>query len=251
MPPATSRTKRAAPRTAQVAEHLKAYIVERGLRPGDRLPGEAELIAALGKSKGTVREAMRILGAQGLIRTRTGPGGGVFVADVSADHAVSLLANFFYFRDLSIDDLYQLRILLEPELAASVAGRIPPETMERFRAETTRFDSPPATAEEEREQHVASLAFHRDLAELCPNPLLAFVVGFIAKTLSDLTVFRRLYEPRNLELWAMGHDYHARLLDALERGDADSARAIMRDHMQAALRLMRDQEVKVAKRFLA
>ena len=123
--------------------------------------------------------------------------------------------------------------------------------MERFRAETTRFDSPPATAEEEREQHVASLAFHRDLAELCPNPLLAFVVGFIAKTLSDLTVFRRLYEPRNLELWAMGHDYHARLLDALERGDADSARAIMRDHMQAALRLMRDQEVKVAKRFLA
>lgn len=251
MPPVTTRTalatRRNGARTEQVAEHLKAYIVAQGLRPGDRLPSEAELIAALGMSKGTVREATRMLAAQGLIRTRTGPGGGAFVDDITADHAMAMLANFFYFRDLSVADLYQLRIQLEPEVAAMMAGRVPAEAMARFRAETTRFDHPPRDAEEERAQHVASLQFHRDLAALCPNPLLAFVVGFIAKILSDLTVIRRLYEPHSRALWQQGHDHHARLLDALEHGTPETARAVMRQHMEAAFGLMAEQEIRVAR----
>lgn len=250
MPPATTRTRRNGARTEQVAEHLKAYIVAQGLRPGDRLPSEADLMAALGKSKGTVREAMRMLAAQGLIRTRTGPGGGAFVDDVSRDHAMTMLSNFFYFRDLSLADLYQLRIRLEPEVAAMVAGRIPAETLARFRAETARFDHPPRDLVEEQAQHVASLAFHRELAELCPNPLLSFIVGFIAKILSDLTVIRRLYAPHNHALWEQGHRHHALLLDALESGDPALAAERMRTHMEAAARLMQLQEVQVAKTFL-
>jgi DNA-binding GntR family transcriptional regulator len=169
---------------------------------------------------------------------------------MSGDHAATLLANYFYFRDLSIDDLYRLRIVLEPELAAGVAGHIPPETLAEFRSETTRFDVPPATPEEEREQHITSLEFHRRLAAFCPNPLLGFIVDFIAKVLSDLTVFRHLYEPHNHELWARGHEYHNRLLDALEAGDAEAARATMKAHMETAFGLMRDQEAAVAKGFL-
>lgn len=250
MPPAITRTRRNGARTDLVAEHLKAYIVQRGLRPGDRLPSEAELIEALGKSKGTVREAMRMLAAQGLVRTRTGPGGGAFVDDVSRDHAMAMLANFFYFRDLSVADLYQLRIQLEPEVAAMLAGRIPAERMACFRTETRRFAHPPQDAEEERAQHVASLQFHRDLAELCPNPLLSFVVGFIARILSDLTVIRRLYAPHNHALWEQGHRHHAQLLDALEQDDPDQARSVMRAHMEAAFALMREQETRVARGFL-
>lgn len=233
-----------------MADHIKEMIVRRKLKPGDRLPSEAELIETLDKSKGTVREAMRMLDAEGLIRTRTGPGGGAFVAEMGADHAATLLANYFYFRDLSIDDLYQIRLMLEPEVAASVAGRLPPEVLARFREETFRFQEPPKDAGDERAQHVASLDFHRQLAALAPNPLLGFIVGFIAKVLSDLTEFRHLYEPHNLELWAEGHRYHARLLAALEAGDAEEARAVMRAHMETALRLMRDQEAAVARGFL-
>lgn len=225
-------------------------IVQEGLAPGDRLPGEADLIDRLGKSKGTVREAMRILETEGLIRTRTGPGGGAFLAEMTADHASTLLANFFYFRDLSVDDLYQLRRLLEPELAASVAGHLSAETLAAFRAETRRFAQPPRDAGEERAQHVASLDFHRQLARHCGNPLLGFLVDFIARMLSDLTVFRRLYEPQNLELWSEGRVYHDRLLTALEAGDPDAARATMRAHMETAHRLMRQQEAAVARGFL-
>ena len=250
MLPVSTPTRKGQSRTRQVADHIKRMIVAEGLKPGDRLPGETELIARLDKSKGTVREAMRILEAEGLIRTRTGPGGGAFLTEMSADHAATLLANFFYFRDLSIDDLYQLRLQLEPELAASVAGHLPPEVLAEFRADTHRFDKPPATPEEERAQHIASLDFHRKLASYCPNPLLGFLVSFIAKVLSDLTVFRRLYEPHNHELWAKGHDYHNRLLAALEAGDPDAAASTMRAHMETALGLMRQQEAAVKRGFL-
>ncbi len=250
MPRASTRTRPTGSRARQVADHIKRLIVSEGLKPGDRLPGEVELIARLDKSKGTVREAMRILEAEGLIRTRTGPGGGAFLTEMTPDHAATLLANYFYFRDLSIDDLYQLRRQLEPELAASVAGRLPPEVLARFRAENERFGKPPANPEEERLQHIASLDFHRELASHCPNPLLGFLVGFIAKVLSDLTVFRRLYEPHNHELWERGRDYHDRLLTALEKGDAKAAADTMRAHMDTALRLMRQQEAAMKKDFL-
>ena len=68
-----------ASRPLQVAEAIKEYVVSNALQPGDKLPNESELITLFGMAKGTIREAMRILEAQGLVKTRTGPGGGCFV----------------------------------------------------------------------------------------------------------------------------------------------------------------------------
>ena len=77
MPPATTPSTDPAPsrlsRPTRVAEAIKDWVVEQGLHPGDRLPGEAMLIERFGMSKGTIREAMRLLQAQGLIETKTGP----------------------------------------------------------------------------------------------------------------------------------------------------------------------------------
>ena len=97
MPPVTTRSKTEpkVSRPVQVAESIKDWVVDEGLKAGDRLPGEAELIARFGMAKGTIREAMRILEAQGLIKTRTGPGGGSFVHEVSRQRAKALLGNYF------------------------------------------------------------------------------------------------------------------------------------------------------------
>ena len=72
-----------ASRPLQVAEAIKEFVVSKALQPGDKLPNEAELMTLFGMAKGTIREAMRILEAQGLVKTRTGPGGGCFVHEVS------------------------------------------------------------------------------------------------------------------------------------------------------------------------
>ena len=60
-------------RPVKVADQIKQWVVERDLKGGDKLPNESKMIELFGVSKGTVREALRILEAQGLIITKTGP----------------------------------------------------------------------------------------------------------------------------------------------------------------------------------
>ncbi|WP_322866864.1 FadR/GntR family transcriptional regulator [Aquicoccus sp. G2-2] len=238
-------------RPVQVAEAIKDWVVERGLQAGDRLPGEAELIERFGMAKGTIREAMRILEAQGLIKTRTGPGGGSFVHEVSRARAKALLGNYFYFKNLTIGDIYELRLALEPELAASLAGRLSEEVLAQLEAIIAQYPEPAQTLDEERRQHIASLRFHALLAEQAKNPLLGFVIDFMVSLLADLTVYRQLYAPPNVELWARGREHQTRLVAALRTGESDAARAIMAAHMEIAWSFMQGQEAEMLKRFIS
>ena len=253
MPPATSHSTREhkMSRPVQVAEAIKSWVVEQGLHAGDRLPGEAELIERFGMAKGTIREAMRVLEAQGLIKTRTGPGGGSFVHEVSRQRAKALLGNYFYFKNLTIGDIYQLRLTLEPELASTMAGKLSEEVLEQLEANLAEYSEPAQTLDEEREQHVASLRFHAILAEQARNPLMGFAIDFMVNLLADLTVYRRLYSPPNIELWKQGREHQRQLIVALRDGNANAARSIMADHMEMAWKLMRQQEVEMENRFIS
>ena len=253
MPPATSHSTREhkMSRPVQVAEAIKSWVVEQGLQAGDRLPGEAELIERFGMAKGTIREAMRVLEAQGLIKTRTGPGGGSFVHEVSRQRAKALLGNYFYFKNLTIGDIYQLRLTLEPELASTMAGKLSEEVLEQLEANLAEYSEPAQTLDEEREQHVASLRFHAILAEQARNPLMGFAIDFMVNLLADLTVYRRLYSPPNIELWKQGREHQRQLIVALRDGNANAARSIMADHMEMAWKLMRQQEVEMENRFIS
>lgn len=252
MPPVTIRSTPEArqSRPQRVAEAIKQWVVDEGWEPGHRLPSEAALIARFGMAKGTIREAIRLLEAQGLVRSRTGPGGGVFVHRVSEARAAALLGNYFYFVRPSIDDIYQLRAALEPELAASLAGRLSAAQLDRLEAVIAESAAPAASAEEEAARHAASLRFHATLAEMSGNPLLRFVIGFLAELLGEATVNRGLHSGTDPELWQSGQDYQTRLVAALRAGDAEGARAVLAAHMQTAHRLMKRQEAALAKRFL-
>ncbi len=238
-------------RPVRVAEAIKDWVVEQGLQPGDRLPGETELITRFGMSKGTIREAMRLLQAQGLVETRTGPGGGSFVGAVSRERATALLANFFYFRNVTIADIYAVRIALEPELAFALAGKLTEAQLAELETIMESYASPAKDAQEERAQHVASLRFHARLSDFGENAVLGFFIGFMAKILTDLTVYKRLYTTPNHDLWKRGRDHQIDLIAALRSGDAATARRVMASHMKMARDLMEDQEAEVMKRFIA
>lgn len=243
------RSRRSRP--FHVADAIKDWVVERGLQPGDRLPGEAELIDRFGMSKGTIREAMRLLQAQGLIETKTGPGGGSFVGEVTRERATALLGNYFYFRDVTIDDIYQVRIALEPLLAASLAGRLSDAQLGELEEIMTDYAEPATDAEEERRQHVASLRFHARMSDFGGNALLGFFIGFMAQILTDLTVYNRLYTTPNHDLWEKGRRHQADLIAALRCGDGERAREVMLSHMEMARDLMEAQQAEVLKRFIA
>jgi DNA-binding FadR family transcriptional regulator len=237
-------------RTESIEDAIKDMIVRHGLKPGDRLPHERELMAMFGASKGTVREALSALAAQGLVTSRTGPGGGLFLAAMGPERMTALLSNYFLFRTPSIEDIYAVRCELEPELAASVAGRLSARDFTRLEATMRLYDAPPATAEEEYAQRLAELDFHGVLADLSPNPVLGLVCGFLQRLLKEMAVCRRIYETPHPVLRQTSLHYQVELLKALRAGDGHRAGAIMAEHMAAARDYMVSMEASIASGFL-
>lgn len=245
-PPSGRKVKR----TDAIAEELKDWIVLNSLKAGDRLPQERDLMIRFKASKGTIREALKALETQGLIRSRTGPGGGAFVAEPGVERAMELLGNYFFFRQPSIRDIYALRKRLEPDLAASLAGLLRDADLRRLEETMRLYDHPPETTGEEYQQRLAELEFHAILAELCPNPLLGFICGFLQSLLRNLTLCRRIYDTPNPELRDAGLHYQIRLLRALKAGQPEEASAVMYEHMCAAERYMEACEAEFKGAFL-
>jgi GntR family transcriptional regulator, transcriptional repressor for pyruvate dehydrogenase complex len=237
-------------RSDDIAERIKDLMVAHSLKPGDRLPSERELIEQFHASKSTVREALKALETQGLIRARTGPGGGVFVAELSGSRAMELLGNYFFFRQPSIGDIYAVRVELEPELAASVVGLLTDTDFQRLQNTMRLYERPAADRREEYQQRLAELDFHSELAKLSPNPILGFTCGFMQNLLRSLTICKQIYGTPNPDLRETALHYQVRLLRALRALDADAARAIMREHMLSARAYMEECEASFTGGFL-
>lgn len=237
-------------RSDSVAEIIKTWISERKIKPGERLPQEKELIDQFGMAKGTIREALKALETQGLVVTRTGPGGGAFVADIPPDHAMSLLSNYFFFKSMSIADIYQLRIKLEPEMAASLVGNIDEDALQRLKQTTTIYSSPIESSEREHQQRLDEFAFHEVIADLCPNALLSFMCRFLINLLKSLTICHKIYDEPNSDLFETGKYYQMAVYDSLKRGDEVEVRRIMQRHMETARQIMLVREASIKEGFL-
>ena len=162
-----------------MVEEIKRWIAERRLAPGDKLPKEDELQELFGVSKGTAREALKSLEVQGLVTVSTGPAGGATIGEVPFDRALQLLQNYLFFRELDVAQIYAVRRLLEPELAA---GAVPHLTEEHFAALERSIETcapHPASAEQALAQRQEDLHFHDVLAAANPNLLLRFMCQVI------------------------------------------------------------------------
>lgn len=228
-------------RSDRIAARIRDLIVARGLKPGDRIPQDWLAEQELKASKGTVREAMKALETQGLIKSRTGPGGGAFVTALSGEQAMGLLGNLFLFNQPTISDIYTLRKLLEPALVAGLAGRLDESAYEKLQATIRLYEHEPETAEEEFAQRVAELDFHSVLASLSDNLILGFVLVFLHRLLRDLAVCRAIYSTPNPGLRETALSYQVRLIRHLKSGDGEAARALMREHMEEAESYMLDR----------
>ncbi len=230
-----ARKKRRPERTADI---IREKIIEHQLSPGDRIPSDWVAPETLGVSRGTLREALKVLEFQGLIATKSGPGGGIFVSAVAADDAIQMLGNLFLFKAPSISDIYAIRKKLEPELAAGLAGKLTQENIGNLQATIRLYEDEPKTAEEEYSQRLAELDFHAGLAHHCENEPLGFICKFLVSLLRDMTVCREIYREANPELRETGLHYQIRLLRAIKHGRREDAYQIMHEHMIEAEKYM-------------
>ncbi|MBR7890176.1 FadR family transcriptional regulator [Marinomonas sp. A79] len=219
-----------------IVDEVKRLIVSDELVPGDRLPSEKDLIEQYEVSKGTVREAMKALEVEGLIKTKPGPGGGAWLQEVGTEPASKALRNYLYFRHISAKQLYQLRKLIEVELAVSVVGFLSDDDISKLRLYTDQCSNKPTTEEEQRLQKTAELEFHNVLADASPNPILGFFGRFLNESLRDLVVLKKSYLIDYFEFTKSNVEYHYALINAYEKKDVKKVRMLMSEHMCEAER---------------
>lgn len=218
-----------------VAEAIKRLITEGNLLPGDRLPREVELQQMFGVSKSTIREALKSLEVQGLIKVSTGPTGGGMVVEVPLERTFQLLQNYLFFKEVSIDDIYTVRQLLEPELAA---GAVPHLTEADFEALEHNMACCSPASQDRREllrQRQADVDFHDILAAANPNSFLRFTCELVNEMIRQLIVFGNETPRREHEKFGTANvDIHRQITDAAREGDASRVRELMQFHMQEA-----------------
>jgi GntR family transcriptional regulator, transcriptional repressor for pyruvate dehydrogenase complex len=243
---------RAQKRGDMVVEEIKRWIAERRFAPGDKLPKEAELQELFGVSKGTVREALKSLEVQGLVTVSTGPVGGATITEVSLKRTFQLMQNYLFFRDVSVAQIYAIRRLLEPELAAGAVAYL---TDRDFEALEHSIDicAPAAPSDAEaRAQRQEDLHFHDVLAAANPNALLRLMCEVINHLLRHLvTVGDQPAHPAYRRLGDANVAAHRRLLAAARRRDAKEVRRLMVDHIDEAGSLVAELAAAVRRRFVS
>jgi GntR family transcriptional repressor for pyruvate dehydrogenase complex len=116
-----------------IVEEIWKMILEGKLKPGDRLPPEFKLVERFQVSKVTLREALQTLETYGHITRKRGPGGGSVVLDIAPTMGISLLANYMNLSNLSIENLMEARLQIEPMIAEIAARRITEDGERRLR----------------------------------------------------------------------------------------------------------------------
>ena len=241
--PRISRTKRLT-RSAQVANDIKRWIVQSHKKVGDKLPQEAALIQQMGVARGTVREALAALQAQGLITTSTGPNGGATLTQPPYERCLEAVSNFMYFEPVDIATLYALRRAVEPELAANVATRLTETNLAELDKLIGASHPAHGGSGDWNERREADLVFHDRLADACSSPMLAL----FCRLLND--IIRRVIVVRNAQEGFQAFDddvfhSHSALMDAFRARDAERARTVMREHIEQTEALALEAETRV------
>ncbi|MFQ3787546.1 FadR/GntR family transcriptional regulator [Halomonas sp. A29] len=233
-----------------ISDDIKRWIATEGLTEGERLPNEKTLMELYGCAKGTVREALKILEVEGLITLKTGPNGGAVINMPTMEPASRMLRNFLHFKSLDGHQVYQLRKLLEVELAVSVVGRLSEMDLANLEANMAACEHSHPGDEDQRRQRFLELEFHNLLARACPNPLLAFMCRFLNDMLRDLVVVKKAYVPERKQFDQANHRYHRELVEAYRAQDTARVRALMQEHMEDAEHHMSALEAEMADQML-
>jgi DNA-binding FadR family transcriptional regulator len=205
-----------------VAARLREQILDGALPQGTRLPNEIVLAGEFGVSRATVREALRLLTAQNLIRTAKGTGGGSYVTVPSAEHVSESLRSGLGLmtaaEDVTLEELLEVRA---PKLAAQRRGD---EHVERLRA---AIPSQPLRLGTQ-EQFAYNADFHSIVIEASRNTLLSIAAQPVFAVLQTHLARSRLGRTFHRAI----NDDHREIAAAIESGDERTAGERMYEHLE-------------------
>jgi GntR family transcriptional repressor for pyruvate dehydrogenase complex len=215
--------------SALVADRITDRILRSGLKPGSRLPSEAEMRQQLGVGRGTVREALRLLEAQGLITVRSGPQGGPVVEQLNTEHMTRLLLLLLILWEATLRDVYEVRQVLDPLAAGLAAKNASEEQVEQLRASVEALTEP---GKGEEDIVSENQFFHQLVGEACGNPVLLAFISAITRIFDGYAMGSGKYGPKEASKIA---EFHGAIADAIAAKDVEAAEEASRAHIADAI----------------
>lgn len=207
----------------QVRNALKKAIEDSTFKVGDILPTVEKIAAYFKVSKVTVREALRSLEEEDLIRMKRGASGGIYVTKPGVDRVRDSVLHAWNFGGLSPAELTEFRQFLEPGVAELAALR---RTEEDIKALQANIDYCEKVTSEGKIELAKHLEFHRLLANACHNKLISGFMEAVTKVHEDLFGKLKLTS----EVGIKDLEYNKRIFDSLVQRDRDRIRKLMVDH---------------------
>ena len=206
----------------EVAKQIERLILKK-LQPGDKLPSERDLAEMLRVSRGSIRDAIRSLELLGLVEARQGTG--TIVRETSSNALANPFANALKRRKELVSELLDFRKMLEPPLAARAATHASAEEIvdmeDILRRQEQRQGQGDAAVAEDTE-------FHYSIALASDNSVVLKVIDTLMDLLRD-TRARSLQVEGRPQKSLSGH---RRILAAIKRHDAETAKNAMRRHLE-------------------
>ncbi|HEV7708576.1 MAG TPA: FadR/GntR family transcriptional regulator [Asanoa sp.] len=209
-----------------IVDQIKLLLRQGRLTPGDRLPSERDLCERFGVSRVTVREALRVLEANGLVDIRVGARGGAFVTSPTSRQIGEGLADLLNLSPLTAADVTEARQVFELGIIPLLVERATDEDIAALREMVAVHK-----AALERGEYDMSMSadFHARVAACTHNPAIEMLVqsfhGPLLMSLVEAKVTAPLMGQRGVQ-------EHAAFIDAIADRDADRAIAIMTKHLK-------------------
>jgi GntR family transcriptional regulator, transcriptional repressor for pyruvate dehydrogenase complex len=209
---------------AQVVAHVRELIDRGTLGPGARLPPERDLARQVGVSRPTVRAGLRTLAALGVIRSRRGSG--TYIPEGPPTLGAEALSFLAALHKFTIEDVYEVRRILEVGAAGLAAERATPDHLATLAEEVTGLF---ASLNDRQVFLVHDINFHRSIAAASGNPIVASMVEMVAalhyerrRATAERAADRELRDAA---------DGHRQIYQAVRARDPERARRSMNDHL--------------------
>jgi GntR family transcriptional regulator, transcriptional repressor for pyruvate dehydrogenase complex len=206
----------------EVAAQLKQSILVGEFRAGDKLPAERELVEEFRVSRTAVREALRVLENTGFVATRQGAGGGAFVTDLNFEYLGNAFLDLFLTEKISIPELHQVRLLVEPEVSLLAAKNVTPEYAARLKKS---LEAEKRSGTSLAEDMKTKTAVHVILAEMCGNRFLEAIVRSAMRLTLKVIVAVNPGPP-----YMHPSGMHTPVIKAVLAGDEEAAFNAMKKH---------------------
>jgi GntR family transcriptional repressor for pyruvate dehydrogenase complex len=240
---ARTAPSRAPQRPAKMSQIIAAEIVRGivtdGLREGDRLPTEVEMLQQFDVGRASIREALRILESYGLIAIRQGQGGGPVVSAIDPQDLARTLSFYFHLTGSTFGELAEARAVIEPVMARLAAERRDPEQM---RVLEDVMEREAAASLENPEYITMANEFHYAVSGLSGNSVLDLLGRALRMLYTTRISGGGILPP---EARPASRRLHREIGEAILSGRADVAQQLMESHVHDLAELQAERTPEV------